>query len=151
MIEPSCPECGATLVFHADVVGETCGGLALRGWMWCEACAKHWLAPKGMATIVEGIASGDEWTLAKGGRSLNCGGVRIRAEGKTNTSSGALMARIQRLPFLEAVLADPLVDVALGYLVSSHADYDEGEKATLVEDLRARLRALREPIEADAP
>jgi hypothetical protein len=138
------PACDAPLVLDPHKTGQTCGGLALKGWMHCATCGHYWLA-SASARAVASI----EWTLAKGGHSLNCGGVRIRAE-KSAERPGALMARIQRLPLLEAVLADDLIDIALGYLTSDVPGYDSGEKAMLIAELRSRLRELRVADEAES-
>ena len=97
-----CPACSNPLTFDAAKVGTTCGGLELRGWMFCAVCNEHFVATVAQgAQVVDGTGSRDSWTLAKGGRSLNCGGMRIRAEGKAGDDVPALMARIQRLPELE--------------------------------------------------
>jgi len=93
-----CPDCGGDLKFDPNLVGDTCGGLTLRGWMACQKCGKAWLAPKGMATVYDGA-----WKLAKGGRSVETGNGRIRVDGGSNVE--ALMARIVKLPELELEVA----------------------------------------------
>lgn len=93
-----CADCGGDLEFDPDLVGDTVGGLTLRGWMVCKQCSKAWLAPKGMAVVYEG-----SWKLASGGRSVETGNGRIRVDGCSDVE--ALMARIVKLPDLELEVA----------------------------------------------
>lgn len=90
----ACPDCKVSLVFDPDLVGETCGGLTLRGWDVCPKCSTAWLAPKGMAVVYEGT-----WKLSSGSRSVETGNGRIRVDGCSNAE--ALMKRIVDLPALE--------------------------------------------------
>lgn len=97
----ACPSCGAALVWDADKVGETCGGLELRGWWRCDPCGGWWLATNAeRRELVAG--AGEAWVLTRGGRSVDAGGVRLRAEGG---DAVALMRRVVVLPELEAALA----------------------------------------------
>lgn len=97
----NCPECGGTLRFDPLLEGETVGGLARAGWLVCvgedgvnHGCGKAWLSRRGV--------SAEAWRLAKGGRSIDAGGTRIRCEAAPNAER--LMARIARLPELERAL-----------------------------------------------
>lgn len=93
--------CGKPLRFDPEFRGETCGGLALIGWMVCDVCGGVYLAPKTMCRVDDG--AGAPWRLAKGGRSVECGAIKLRAEGKTKGPEvEALMLRIVKLPELEA-------------------------------------------------
>jgi len=89
--------CGGDLRFDPDIVGDTCGGLTLRGWDVCTKCGQQWLARKGS------VPYDAAWKLASGGRSVETGDGRIRVDGCSNT--GALMERILRLPELELEVA----------------------------------------------
>ena len=80
------------------MTGKTVGGLALRGWMWCDACQRGWHAGR------RALPDDETWTLAGSGRSLNAGGWRVRAEGGGDPTK--LMARLVRLPELERALAE---------------------------------------------
>lgn len=91
------PGCGGDLRFDPDVVGNTCGGLTLRGWDVCTKCGSQWLARKGA------VPYDAAWKLASGGRSVETGDGRIRVDGCSDT--GALMARIAKLPELELEVA----------------------------------------------
>lgn len=95
--------CGGTLVFDPTVEGETLGGLHVAGGNRCTRCKAQTLSKRS-------VPSGG-WKLATSGRSLDAGGVRLRADG----DGTAVMARIVRLPDLEAALraiargdADPM-------------------------------------------
>ena len=103
-----CPADGAPLTFMPDLVGDTCGGLTLRGWNKCEHCGGIWLTRRGIPHA--GGRSDGRWRLASGGRSLDVGGMRLRVDGRGTgaTKSGSetisLMARISRMPVFEAAL-----------------------------------------------
>lgn len=90
-------DCGGELRFDPDIVGETCGGLTLRGWDVCTKCGSTWIARKGA------VPYDAKWKLASGGRSVETGDGRIRVDGCSNTE--ALMVRIARLPELELEVA----------------------------------------------
>jgi hypothetical protein len=74
--------------------GETCGGLHLIGWLLCDACGETSVSKRGVPA--------DVFQLAGSGRSLDACGFRVRAEGTGNPA--ALMARLARVPALEAAL-----------------------------------------------
>jgi uncharacterized membrane protein len=90
-------DCGARVAFDADHEAKTCGGLAVRGGYVCTAgCGRSYMAPGTVA------AESSTWTLAKGGRSVDTGRVRLRPEGRGEVER--LMARVVRLPELERAL-----------------------------------------------
>lgn len=94
--------CGLRKVFRPDVRGETVGGHQLVGWRQCPnpTCL-------GEVEICYLSQSADavNWKLATGGRSLTAGGMKVRAEGGEADAVVALMARIVRVPELEAQVA----------------------------------------------
>lgn len=92
-----CPTCGEELLFDPTVEGETVGGLMLAGWLVCQGfgCDGVWLTRRGVPS--------ERFRLAKGGRSLDAGGTRLRAEGG-GPHVERLMSRIARLPDLERAL-----------------------------------------------
>lgn len=96
-----CPDCGGRLVFDNTVVGTTCGGLRLRGWEKCQHCGGCWVSRRGVPDA--GGGTDGRWRLAAGGRSLDAGGLRVRAEGKGGDVP-QLMARLSRMPAFEAAL-----------------------------------------------
>lgn len=90
-------DCGAPVAFDAAREGETCGGLAVIGAYVCTAgCGRAYLAPGTVA------AESETWRVNKGGRSVDTGKVRLRAEGRGEVEH--LMARIARVPDLERAL-----------------------------------------------
>lgn len=89
-------DCGAPVTFDADRAGETCGGLAVVGAYVCSACDRAYLAPGTVA------AESATWKLTKGGRSVDTGKLRLRAEGRGDVER--VMARVARLPDLERAL-----------------------------------------------
>lgn len=93
-----CPDCSAMLKFDPTIVGDTVGGLTLRGWDVCMSvlCGKAWLSERA-------IPAAGEWKLASGGRSVETGQGRIRVDGGTDVET--LMARILKLPELELEIA----------------------------------------------
>lgn len=97
-----CPADGAPVAFDPTLTGKTCGGLSLRGWNVCAHCGGIWLSGKASPHI-GGTGTDGRWALARGGRSLDVGGVRLRAEGK-GTNVPTLMTRISRLPAIEVAL-----------------------------------------------
>lgn len=89
-------ECGTLLTFNPEMRGTTCGGLDLVGWMRCETCQGPWLLcnrSKPAAAI--------DWRIAKGGRSVTAGPIKVRAEKGDNDEIAAVMERIARVPELE--------------------------------------------------
>ncbi len=91
-------ECGELMDFHPERRGTTVGGLVVVGAMVC-AC--------GVVEVCKHSRPADalEWSLAKGGRSLTAGGLKIRAEKGDDADIEAVMARIVRVPELELELA----------------------------------------------
>lgn len=91
-------ECGKLMAYDPDKRGTTCGGLVVVGAMVC---------PCGVVEVCKRSRPADaiEWTLAKGGRSLTAGGIKVRAEKGDDADIEALMARIVRVPELELELA----------------------------------------------
>lgn len=89
----TCPSCGAQLHFDPTLRGMTCGGLELEGWLVC---------PCGQAFIGSRSRPAESWKLAKGGRSVDTGTARIRAEAGEDVEG--LMRRLVRLPELERAL-----------------------------------------------
>lgn len=99
-----CPNDGAPLRFDPTIAGQTVGGLRLRGWMHCDHCAASWVTRRGVPDAGGGTSDG-RWRIANGGASLDAGGVRLRAEGKTAREDVVtLMGRISRMPAFEAAL-----------------------------------------------
>jgi len=94
--------CGKPLRVDPDLEGETCGGLAVKGALVCDECGAAYVA---RTITVNAKADATAWTLAASGRSLNCGGIRVRAEGKGDAGEiEALMARLAKLPDIEREL-----------------------------------------------
>jgi len=93
-------ECGAIKTFDPVMRGETCGGLQLVGWAVCACGATP--------TITKRARPADalEWKLAKGGRSLTAGAIKVRAEAGNGRDIEAVMARIVRVPELEIELEE---------------------------------------------
>lgn len=85
--------CGGAYAFDPLLEGETVGGNRLIGWLVCDRC--------GGTCITRRAVAGGAWRLATSGRSIDAGGIRLRAEGG---DAAAIMARIARLPDLEAAL-----------------------------------------------
>lgn len=80
----------------------TVGGLAVVGGIACDVCGKRYIA-KGVTREATAVDDDTSWSLAKGGMSINCGGMRLRFDGKGQHAAVVeLMARIVRLPELEA-------------------------------------------------
>lgn len=94
--------CGNPLRFDPAKRGETCGGLVLVGWMGCDTCGGWYLAPKGMSREDDGTLG--PWALAKGGRSVHAGSLKVRVEGKGKSAAiAALMRRLVLVPELEVL------------------------------------------------
>jgi len=89
-------DCGGSLTFDPERAGETCGGLSVVGAHACATCGQAYI---GAGTIPAESAT---WSLAKGGRSVDAGKLRIRAEGGGDAEG--IMRRIARLPELERAL-----------------------------------------------
>ncbi len=94
--------CDKPLRFDPDMVGKTCGGLALRGWDVCDTCGAAYLV-KGRSVPANGAG---QWAIAKGGRSVDAGGIKVRPEKGNTKAVQRVMARISRVPELEGVLAE---------------------------------------------
>jgi hypothetical protein len=97
----SCYDCGGPLTFDPAWEGETVGGVKLAGALRClgaegntEGCGMSWLSRRAVTS--------ESWKLAKGGRSVDAGGTRIRCE--AGADAERLMARVARLPELERAL-----------------------------------------------
>lgn len=92
-----CDGCGARMTFAADHRATTCGGLAIVGARACVPCGVYLVCRRSRP------ADAVDWVLAKGGRSLTAGGVKIRADAgrKDDVDVEAIMARIVRVPELE--------------------------------------------------
>lgn len=88
-----CTSCGAQMTFAADHRATTSGGLAIVGSCACVACGVYLLCRRSKP------AAAIDWLLAKGGRSLTAGGIKVRAENSPGVPE--LMARIVRVPELE--------------------------------------------------
>ena len=89
--------CGGAYTFDPLLEGETCGGNQLVGWLVCDRC--------GGMCITRRARPGGAWKLAASGVSIEAGRVRVRAEGSgAREYTQALMARIVRVPHLEAAL-----------------------------------------------
>lgn len=93
---PRCPADGAPLTFDPELVGMTCGGLALKGWNRCAHCGGTWVTRRAVPAV-------DMWRLASSGRSLDAGPIRLRAEAKSGGNVPELMTRIMALPALEDI------------------------------------------------
>lgn len=90
----TCPDCGGALAFDPTAIGTTCGGLELEGWLFCDACSKGWISTRSKPV--------ERWTMVRGGRSIDTGTTRLRAESGAGVE--ALMIRVARLPDLERAL-----------------------------------------------
>jgi hypothetical protein len=88
--------CGGALAFDPLREGVTLGGLHLVGALVCGTCGSELLSRLSRP--------GGGWKLATSGRSIDAGGIRLRAEGAGGFDTPAVMARIARLPDLEAAL-----------------------------------------------
>lgn len=100
-----CHECGGPVAFDAEKLGETVGGLRLKGWNYCTHCQVFWISRRGIPTHEVGDGDDGRWRIAGGGRSLDIGGIRLRPDGKGSPQQvKQLMARLSRLPAFEHVL-----------------------------------------------
>lgn len=102
-IHERCPEDGHPVTFDPSIVGESVGGLALRGWNRCNACGGIWISRQAKPEE----AKSEGWRVASSGVSLDAGAYRVRIEAGQHSRAGAmaLIKRIARVPELEAVLA----------------------------------------------
>lgn len=96
MSERNTCDCGGALSFDATREGTTCGGLHLIGALVCGVCKSTFITKRS-------VTGGGKWTVASSGRSLVADGVKLRSD-KTDGDLGRLLARIARLPDLEAAL-----------------------------------------------
>lgn len=136
----TCSVCedGGVVRFDPNKRGHTCGGLELVGWLACDACGTYTLCPARSKP-----ADAVDWSLAKGGRSVNAGGIRIRAEtGPAAGETTALMARIVRLPELEREVERlrSALDELLGLANVPERDQDEAWQ-----DAYARIASVLHP------
>ena len=99
-------DCGRLMTFDAAARGTTCGGLAIVGARVCVPCGRQDVCR------LSKPADALEWTLAKGGRSLTAGGVKVRAERAPTADIEALMARIVRVPALEIEVTELRAELA---------------------------------------
>lgn len=90
-----CETCGELMVFDPEYRGTTVGGLALIGARACKPCGVYQVCRKSKP------ADQVDWTISGGGRSLNAGGLRVRAERGEPGQVEALMLRLSKLPQLE--------------------------------------------------
>lgn len=88
-----CAKCGKQMIFAAEYRGVTCGGLSIVGARACALCGVYEVCRRSKP------ADAVDWCLAKSGRSLTAGGIKVRAEAAPGVAE--LMARIVRLPELE--------------------------------------------------
>lgn len=86
--------CGKPLRWDPLATGTTCGGLDLEGALACDTCGALLIGP--------GSKSIERWKINGGGRSVDTGYTRIRAEGYDGAQ--ALFARIVKLPEYERAL-----------------------------------------------
>lgn len=87
--------CGGSCLFDPLLEGLTCGGNRLAGWLVCDRC--------GGTCITRHAKPAAAWSLTGSGRSVDAGGCRLRADGG-GEAAPAIMARVARLPKLEAAL-----------------------------------------------
>lgn len=100
-------DCGSRMTFDPHHRGTTCGGLDLVGAKVCAPCGTALIA-----RYLSRPADAVDWRLAKGGRSIDAGEYRLRAESKAGDDVGALMARIVQLPALEIEVAALRLELA---------------------------------------
>lgn len=119
----TCIRCERPVVFDPVCVGDTCGGMTLRGWDRCDACNAWQLSRRAVPHEV--------WRVAGSGRSVETGEARIRIEG--GGLPELLCARLVTLPRLEEVLDA----IAAGAVADPRA-----LAAQLVEERRAAREAV---------
>jgi hypothetical protein len=96
--------CSQPMTWDAARRGFTCGGLELQGWMVCQVCDSAMLvsASAGLPERSRVAEQTGSWLVAKGGRSMTAGGIKLRADKADSADVMALMERIAKLPELEA-------------------------------------------------
>lgn len=122
-VRTRCPADGAPTTFDPELVGDTCGGLTLRGWDRCGHCGGIWVSRRGVPWR-GGVGGDGRWRIASSGRSLDADGTRLRAEGRKTDGVATLMARIARLPAFEIALeqiASGKLDGAAAALLAADA------------------------------
>lgn len=119
----ACIHCGGPVAFDPVCVGDTCGGVTLRGWDRCEACDRWQLSRLAVPH--------ERWKVAGSGRSVETGEARIRIEG--GGLPELLCARLVMLPRLE----EALDAIAAGAVADPKA-----LAAQLVEERRAAREAV---------
>lgn len=94
--------CGRPMVVDNETRGTTCGGLSVVGGLRCTICGSF-LVAKGVTREAKADDDASTWSIAGSGRSLNCGGLRLRVDGKAKADDiEQLMLRLVQLPTLEA-------------------------------------------------
>lgn len=94
--------CDLPMAIDSEVRGTTCGGLAVVGGLRCATCGVV-IVKRGVTRAATAADTATTWTIAGSGTSLNCGGVRLRIDGKRDSgAAAALMLRLVQLPQLEA-------------------------------------------------
>lgn len=88
-----CDECGAIMAFDPLARGTTCGGLDIVGALVC--CGRSFVCR------LSKPADALDWRLAKGGRSMTAGGIKVRADSGSAEEVETLMKQIVSLPALE--------------------------------------------------
>lgn len=121
--ECRCIHCEGPVVFDPVKVGDTCGGVTLRGWDRCDACDTWQLSRRAVPH--------ERWRVASSGRSVETGEVRIRVEG--GGLPELLCARLAMLPRLEE---------ALDAIASGAVSDPKALAAQLVEERRAAREAV---------
>lgn len=118
-----CIRCEGPVAFDPVCVGDTCGGVTLRGWDHCAACGTWQLSRRAVPHEV--------WRVAGSGRSVETGEARIRVEG--GGLPELLCARLVMLPRLEE---------ALDAIASGAVSDPKALAAQLVEERRAAREAV---------
>lgn len=90
--------CEQPMLVDTTATGVTQGGLDVVGAMVCSVCGSRMIR-KGLTREADASA---RWSVAGSGRSINCGGIRLRAEGRSGDGVPELMQRLVKLPELEA-------------------------------------------------
>jgi ribA/ribD-fused uncharacterized protein len=94
--------CNELTTWDENSVGTTCGGLEVIGAYVCGVCGTSFL---GKASHPTDPNESEVWKMNKGGRSVDIGQVRLRAEStRSDVDIPSLMTRIARLPRLEQAL-----------------------------------------------
>lgn len=119
------PEEVPALYWDPERTGETVGGLELVGALVCRACGATCLSKRSRP------ADSMRWKLSKGGRSVDAGGIRLRAENGDGVAK--LMARIVRLPELEHA-----IDVVASAL--DNLEFDDQSRLEVIASAVAKVR-----------